>query len=61
MKSNKPQTPDHNTKLNNNKHRPENKDNMDSRKGEEQGLKGDDKTHNRKEKKEFKEKHQLKK
>ncbi len=35
-----------------NKHlRPENKDNLDSRKNQEQGLKGDDITHNQKEKK----------
>jgi hypothetical protein len=36
-------------KLNNNKHRPENKDNLDSREGEEQQFKGDDITHNKKE------------
>ena len=35
--------------LNNNKHRPENKDNLDSREGEEQQSKGDDITHNKKE------------
>ena len=36
MKNNKQQTPFQNTKLSNNKHRPENKDNIDSREGEEQ-------------------------
>lgn len=30
-----------------NKHRPENKDNLDSRSGEEQDYKGDDQTHNK--------------
>ncbi len=34
-----------------NKHRPENKDNLDSREGEEQETKGDDVTHNKKENK----------
>lgn len=51
MKNIKQQTPNHNTKLNNNKRRPENKDNMDSREGEEQLTKGDDITHNKKERK----------
>ena len=51
MKNIKQQTPNHNTKLNNNKHRPENKDDIDSREGEEQLLKGDNTTHNRKERK----------
>ncbi len=37
--------------LNNNKNRAENKDNLDSREGEEQLFKGDDETHNKKEKK----------
>lgn len=32
-----------------NRHRPENKDNLDSREGEEQLTKGDDTTHNIKE------------
>ena len=32
----------------NNKQRPENKDNLDSRKNEEQDSKGDDTTHNKK-------------
>ncbi len=54
MKSNKQQTPANKTKLNNNKHRPENKDDIDSRKGEEQLMKGDDSTHNRKERKNLK-------
>ena len=48
MKNVKQQTPNHNTRLNNNKHRPENKDDIDSREGEEQLLKGDDQTHNKK-------------
>lgn len=38
--------------INNNKHRPENKDNLDHREGEEQETKGDDVTHNKKETKE---------
>jgi len=54
MKNIKQQTPAHNTKLNNNKHRPENKDDIDSREGEEQLMKGDDTTHNRKERKNLK-------
>jgi len=54
MKNIKQQTPAHNTKLNNNKRRPENKDDMDSREGEEQLMKGDDRTHNRKERKSLK-------
>lgn len=37
--------------------RPENKDNLDSREGEEQETKGDDVTHNEKETKEHKKKH----
>lgn len=36
--------------LNNNKKRAENKDNLDSREGEEQLTKGTDTTHNKKEK-----------
>ena len=51
MKNIKQQTPNHNTKLNNNKHRPENKDDIDSREGEEQLTKGNDTTHNKKERK----------
>jgi hypothetical protein len=54
MKNNKLQAPAHNTRLNNNKHRPENKDDIDSREGEEQLMKGDDRTHNRKERKSLK-------
>jgi len=54
MKNIKQQTPSHNTRLNNNKHRPENKDDIDSREGEEQLLKGDDRTHNKKERKRLK-------
>ena len=45
------QTPMHNTKMNVNKHRPENKDDLDSREGEEQLTKRKDVTHNKKEKK----------
>ena len=40
------QTPKHNTRFNTNKNRPENKDDLDSREGEEQEFKGDDTTHN---------------
>jgi len=49
MKNSKQQTPNQNTQLNKNKRRPENKDDLDSREGEEQLLKGDDRTHNKKE------------
>jgi hypothetical protein len=49
MKNTKSPSPQHNTKFNTNKHRPENKDNLDSREGEEQQFKGDDITHNKKE------------
>jgi hypothetical protein len=49
MKNTKPQNTKHNTQFNANKHRPENKDDLDSREGEEQQFKGDDITHNRKE------------
>ncbi len=45
------QNPNHNTKFNNNKRRAENKDDIDSREGEEQLTKGDDVTHNTKERK----------
>lgn len=48
MKNIKNQTPKHNTKFNENKHIPEIRDNIDSREGEEQEIKGDDITHNRK-------------
>ena len=51
MKNMKQQTPNHNTKFNNNKRRAENKDELDSREGEEQLTKGNDTTHNQKEKK----------
>jgi len=54
MKNIKQQTPNHNTRLNNDKHRPENKDDIDSREGEEQLLKGDDQTHNKKVRKNLK-------
>jgi hypothetical protein len=37
--------------INNNKHRPEIRDNLDSREGEEQETKGENVTHNKKEKK----------
>ena len=49
MKNIQSQTPQHNTRFNANKKRAENKDNLDSREGEEQQFKGDDITHNRKE------------
>jgi len=49
MKNNKQQTLAHNTKPRTNRNRPENKDDIDSREGEEQLMKGDDRTHNRKE------------
>jgi len=51
MKNMQQQTPNRNIKLNNNKRRAENKDELDSREGEEQMTKGDDTTHNRKERK----------
>ena len=50
IKSNKQQNPQKNIKLDRNKHRPENRDDLDSREGEEQLTKGDQVTHNRKEK-----------
>ena len=37
-----------NIQFNQNKHRPEERDNLDSRKNEEQDFKGDDVTHNQK-------------
>lgn len=49
MKNVKSQTPDHNTRFNANKNRPDIRDNMDSREGEEQQSKGNDVTHNQKE------------
>ena len=49
MKQN-PNTPSTNAKAQKDRHmRPENKDNLDSRKNEEQDKKGDDITHNKKE------------
>lgn len=51
MKNAKLQSPNHNPKANSNKHRPENKDDLDSREGEEQLSKGTNVTHNKKEKK----------
>lgn len=45
----KSQTGKENIRANANKHRPEIRDNLDSREGEEQNFKGDDVTHNRKE------------
>jgi hypothetical protein len=51
MKNTKSQTPNHNTQFNQNKRRAENKDNLDSREGEEQQFKGDDVTHNKKDRK----------
>lgn len=49
MKKGQSQTPAHNTKFNANKQRPEVRDNLDSRSGEEQETKGDDTTHNQRE------------
>ena len=51
MKNTKQQTSNHNTKFNTNKRRAENKDDIDSREGEEQLSKGEDSTHTRKERK----------
>ena len=51
MKGIRSQTNMQNKQLNNNLPRPENKDNLDSRKNEEWQTKGDDVTHNKKEKK----------
>lgn len=48
MKKIKDQTAKQNIQFNTNKHRPENKDDLDSREGEEQEFKGDDTTHNKK-------------
>ena len=45
------QNPNHNMKVDTNRKRPENKDNLDSREGEEQSTKGTDITHNKKERK----------
>lgn len=52
MKTRHDQTPGKNAPMPNNKNKPENKDNLDSREGEEQLTKGDDVTHNKKETKE---------
>ena len=48
MKNINNQTPNQNTRFNKNKPSPEIRDNLDSRKTEEQEVKGDDITHNRK-------------
>ena len=48
MKNTKSQNTKSNPHFNANKHRPENKDDLDSREGEEQQFKGDDMTHNKK-------------
>jgi len=48
MKKSQGQTPRENTQFNANKHRPEIRDNLDSRGGEEQEFKGDDVTNNTK-------------
>ena len=48
MKHSISQTPNQNTRFNKNKPSPEIRDNLDSRKNEEQDSKGDDTTHNRK-------------
>jgi hypothetical protein len=48
MKKMQSQTPQHNTQFNANKQRPDVRDNLDSRKNEEQEFKGDDVTHNNK-------------
>jgi hypothetical protein len=49
MKNMQSKNPKQNIQFNANKHRPENKDNLDSREGEEQLTKGTDVTHNKKE------------
>jgi len=49
MKNTKPNPGGANVQFNTKKHRPENKDNLDSREGEEQQFKGDDMTNNKKE------------
>ena len=48
MKNLPQKNPKQNIQFNQNKHRPENKDDLDSREGEEQLFKGDDTTHNKK-------------
>ena len=54
MKNIKPQNQKANTQFNAKKRRPENKDDLDSREGEEQLFKKDDVTHNKKETKSHK-------
>ena len=49
MKKTTNQNANQSRQLNNNKRRAENKDNLDSREGEEQLIKGDDQKHNKKE------------
>lgn len=51
MKNTKTENRKSNVQFNSNKRRPENKDNLDSREGEEQLFKKDDITHNKKERK----------
>ena len=51
MKNLPSKNPKHNIQFNANKHRPENKDDLDSREGEEQLFKGANVTHNKKERK----------
>jgi hypothetical protein len=48
MKNSKSPNPKQNIQFNQNKNRPENKDDLDSRENEEQQFKGDDITHNKK-------------
>ena len=57
---NTPQNTQPNPKTNNNNRRPENKDNLDSRKNEEYDFKGDDVTHNKKENRSEGKKHEKK-
>lgn len=49
MKNAKSKNTKANIQFNTNKHRPENKDDLDSREGEEQQWKGDDMTNNKRE------------
>ncbi len=57
MKNMTSKNPKHNTQFNTHKHKPENKDNLDSRENEEQFNKGDNNTtHNHKEQKSSKKK-----
>jgi hypothetical protein len=51
MKNSKPANRKTNSQFNASKRRPDNKDNLDSREGEEQLFKNDDVTHNKKERK----------